>query len=318
MMRETSRALWSRAAAVGLALSVAVACGGNEPAAPSETPAESAPSAGGAAPDTPELFAEGVISTDAPEFATAFTPDGSAVYFNRTTPDGRGLSIYRAVRYGDGWAEPLPAPFAGDSRDPDPFVSFDGRRIYFSSNRALPDETGDAASDFDLWYVERDGDTWGAPVNLTSLNSPAQEVFASLTRDGAIYFASNRGKSVDIYTAGPGVNGGFGDPQLLPAPVNSDEDDENNPLIAPDGSFLIFSSARDGGQGDMDLYVSFNQDGTWTAPKNLGPTVNSEASESAPALSPDGTVLYFTSSRRGAGGDIYRIALTAALQGLRP
>ena len=45
----------------------------------------------------------------------------------------------------------------------------------------------------------------------------------------------------------------------------------------------------------------------WSRPVNLGPTVNSEYVQGEPALSPDGTELYFNSNRPGGfgGRDLY-------------
>lgn len=61
---------------------------------------------------------------------------------------------------------------------------------------------------------------------------------------------------------------------------------------------MIFVSDRAGGFGGGDLYISIRHDGHWDMPMNLGQPINSYATDMAPSVSPDGTVLYFTSSRR--------------------
>ena len=44
-------------------------------------------------------------------------------------------------------------------------------------------------------------------------------------------------------------------------------------LVAPDESYLIFSSRDRAGYGSGDLFVSFRTaDGGWTEPQNMGPT----------------------------------------------
>lgn len=73
------------------------------------------------------------------------------------------------------------------------------------------------------------------------------------------------------------------------------------PHLAFDGSALYFSSNRQGGFGGYDLYVSYNKDGDWTAPQNLGAEVNSVGNEITPFF--DGVNLYFASNyHAGMGG----------------
>ena len=74
-----------------------------------------------------------------------------------------------------------------------------------------------------------------------------------------------------------------------------------------DGEALLMSIERDDSYGSNDLYVSFRiDDSTYTAPRNLGVDINSQARESTPALSEDKNTLYFASNRPGLGGtDIY-------------
>lgn len=60
---------------------------------------------------------------------------------------------------------------------------------------------------------------------------------------------------------------------------------------------LFFSSARPGGYGGLDIYVSKKSDGVWQQPENLGPTVNSPYDENTPYLAGDGRTLYFSSNR---------------------
>ena len=92
---------------------------------------------------------------------------------------------------------------------------------------------------------------------------------------------------------------GFEDPVELPEAVNADGG--YNSLVAPDESYLIFSTQRDGdGFGEGDLYISFrNPDDTWTKAMNMGPSVNSFALDYCPGLSSDGKYFFFSSRRLG-------------------
>jgi hypothetical protein len=82
--------------------------------------------------------------------------------------------------------------------------------------------------------------------------------------------------------------------------------------IRRDGLEIILSSGRLGSVGptrNEDLWVSTREstDDPWGTPVNLGPVVNSPFFDGAPALSRDGTTLYFTSERPGGIGkrDLY-------------
>ena len=76
----------------------------------------------------------------------------------------------------------------------------------------------------------------------------------------------------------------------------STEASEHDPFIAPDGSYLIFTSDRAGGRGSGDLWISFAApDDSWAEPINMD-TVNSPGYDFCAMLSPDGRYLFFTSS----------------------
>ncbi len=90
-----------------------------------------------------------------------------------------------------------------------------------------------------------------------------------------------------------------GDRWSEPQPVielNSSANDIG-PIVRADGKVLYLYSDRDGGFGGMDLYVSRRQGDRWSQPKNLGPRINGPAHEYDPAVSPDGSQLFFASNR---------------------
>ena len=93
-----------------------------------------------------------------------------------------------------------------------------------------------------------------------------------------------------------------------PTPVSfSSPGRDFDPAFSRDGRFVYFCSDRPGGIGKDDLYrVAVTRTGFGTA-ENLGPAVNSAASEYAPMLSPDGRRLLFSSDRPGGAGrhDLY-------------
>jgi hypothetical protein len=283
------------------------------------------PYLGQAPPGTiPQVFAPNAVSTTARELNSVFTPDGSEFYFTIQGEDGRWTIMRTALEHGR-WTVPTPASFSGKWSDVDLFITADGRQLYFCSNRPVQ---GDALKDFDIWVSDRAGAGWSDPRNLGApINSPAAEFHPTLTRDGTMYFQSQRPGghgAADIWRARL-REGRYVEAECLPGPVNT-SGFEGDAFIALDESYLIVSTrvgtlassaglpaARPDGVPAQapppppappppGLFVSvLRSDGTWSALVSLGDAVNSaRAGVNCQMLSPDGRYLFFT-----RGGDIY-------------
>jgi len=86
------------------------------------------------------------------------------------------------------------------------------------------------------------------------------------------------------------VDGVRQEPHELPEHINPGA----HPFIAPDESYLVWNSEREGGYGKSDLYISFRQDdGSWGDAANMGPRVNSNKIELNGNVTPDGKFLMF-------------------------
>ncbi len=243
------------------------------------------------------VFGDGIISTGLFESHPVFTPDGKTLYFLRSTPT---FSLWTIVfsRFERGrWSTPEVAPFSGQYSDADPFITSDGSRLYFISNRPVP---GKAKPDLDIWMVEKTNNGWGEPKNLGApVNSPGNEWYPTIARNGTIYFGSDRdgGKGrTDIYRCRL-VDGKYTDAENLGDSINTPFN-EFEALITPDESFLILmAGGRPDAKGGFDLYISHNQNGAWTKPTNLADQINSSGNEYSPAISPDGKYFFWTSTR---------------------
>jgi Tol biopolymer transport system component len=244
----------------------------------------------------PRIFGASVISTPDYEFNASFTPDGRVVYFSKSDPVFSRISVVQSTRTGAHWNAPAVAPFSGQWKDTDPFVSADGSKLFFASDRST-DGSLAARKDYDLWYVERSRSGWGAPVQLpATINTDDMDVYPSVAANGNLYFISNRagGKGgMDIYRARWDKDH-YAQPENLPFNTTGNDLD---PVIAPDESFLVFVTNRPGGQGQGDLYVTFRDGDNWSAPRSLGKKINTQYNEIAAGISPDGKTLYFASNR---------------------
>lgn len=85
--------------------------------------------------------------------------------------------------------------------------------------------------------------------------------------------------------------------------INTPENNEGGQSLSADGRFLAFGAARKKpNYGSFDLYLCERKPEGWSAPRNIGATVNSKNWDSQPSLSSDGHVLYFASDRPGGQG----------------
>ncbi len=112
------------------------------------------------------------------------------------------------------------------------------------------------------------------------------------------------GLELNMYIAEVNSNGDWAN--ASPFPHNGTGFSTGYPSFSPDGKALFFSSDRPGGFGGFDLYVAYRVGNSWSAPENLGITVNSLGNEITPFY--DGLSLYFASDfHKGYGGfDIFR------------
>ena len=106
-------------------------------------------------------------------------------------------------------------------------------------------------------------------------------------------------------------------PVNLGAPINSDAA-EGAPTLSEDGRLLFFFSARPGGLGGADIYVSHrtgtNEDGdTWGPPVNLGSDVNTAGPENGSYYVREGgeptATLYLNRVPAGGTLDVYKVSL---------
>lgn len=254
------------------------------------------------------------VNTPFIDQAASFSKDGLSLYFHCTgCPDNiGGADIYVAGRASVDapWGAPqrLSSAINTTSNEQAPRLSRDGHRLFFNSDR-----TGGSGG-FDLYVSrrrdKRDDFGWEPAVNLGSaINTTGDEVNADPFEDDAtgtsvLYFASgpagSGGRDIDMSTLLP--DGTYG-PGVPVAELNSPSVDRQ-PAIRRDGLEIFLGSDRLGSLGALDLWVATRATTSdpWSTPVNLGATVNTTSTDARPALSFDGTTLYFQSTRPGAVG----------------
>lgn len=265
--------------------------------------------------DTPVLFAPGVISKGKEHSAAMFTADGNEIWFGRMFP----AKIYHMKRVDEIWTEPRVASFCDTFNYLYPVLAHDGSRIFFSSDRPK-EQSGSRLprGRVDIWMVKRTIDGWSEPLRLNdNVNYSRRNSCGSTTSNGNLYFtASTKNSSIDVFCSSL-VDGNYAAPGHL-TEIDSPTPD-HCPFVAPDESYMILSSFR-GGLGLSDLFISFrNEDGSWTEPSNMGPTINSAYKDEYPFVTPDGKYLFFNSNRpsslnpkpiQDGPGNIYWVSTT--------
>jgi WD40-like Beta Propeller Repeat len=261
--------------------------------------------------ETPQVFARGIVSTDDQQHGSpSFSPDCNEVFWQTNRLDNEKkwhISVMTMLRAGDKWTEPEIAPYSVE-----PIFSPDGKRLYFESSQPAPAGKGEGP-----YFAEKQGDRWGERKNLGFVARFPELQFAynlSITRNSTLYFlghAAGLGLRNDygIYRAEL-INGVYAQPQLLPPSINLPPFMNWTPFIAPDESYLLFSSNRTGSYNEYgDLYVSFRlANGSWTDPINLGKPINSSTQERFPKVSPDGKYLFFTRWTPDHDEDVYWVS----------
>ena len=143
------------------------------------------------------------------------------------------------------------------------------------------------------------------------LNGFALQYFPVLTADSKkILFTKRDGlnpyEHEDIYVAYR-----EGDEWTEPIPIDSflnTRYNEGTCTISADGNILIYTSCdAPDSFGSCDLYITYKVNGEWQKAANMGKTINSRSWDSQPSLSADGSMLFFSSNRRGGygGNDIW-------------
>lgn len=252
----------------------------------------------------PIIFGPGSVSQkDLYEYGSVFSRDGQEFFYAviiNSKPQIRGMRYER-----NGWTAPKTIIGSDVYEYNDPFLSPDGNRLYFISDR--PADGKGEKKDFDIWYIERKGTAWSeVPVNAgPNINSPKNEYYMSFTNDGTMYFSSNADSRPDQerdynIRLSKYEKGKFQPSERLADRVNSAHY-EADVFVSPDEKYLIFCAERPDGQGQGDLYISFKgPSGEWQQARNLGNAVNTEAYEFCPFVTSDGKYLFFS-----RGGDIY-------------
>jgi hypothetical protein len=274
------------------------------------------------------VFAPGIISRNSLEHSPAiFSSKGNEVFWcSIELPIGKSnqQKIWYMKRINNRWTKAKTiSPFGDSVSYSSLFLSIDNNKLYFVHDGTEKKEKDGITPknwtryyNFDIWYIERQRQGWSKPASISPvINNDNQQASPSLNNNGTLYFCTYlKGvhQECGIFRS-KFQNGGFETPKPLPASINSITAQDWTPYIASDDSYLIFSSYRDGGYGQGDLYISFHdiEKDTWSEPVNMGELINTWAQERLPSVSPDGKYLFFTRWTKENHHDIFWVSTKA-------
>ena len=252
--------------------------------------------------DKPLMFALDIVSTRHMIHGdVVFTPDGREAYWSGSYPapgsDELEYQILTMKQEQGIWGAPRLAPFCRMGYQDDcPFITPDGKRVFFLSRRPL-EPGGPLADRENIWTAARKGDSWGEPEYLgDAINSLQVHWQVSTDLEGNLYFGGQdpEGKMMgDIFVSQPD-GGRFSKPEKL-GPAISSADHEHSPTVAPDGSYIIFSRASQQ-RVQLGLFISFRaKDGRWGDAICLNEVIGCPTASQCTSLTPDGKYLFYIS-----------------------
>ena len=249
-----------------------------------------------------------VVNSPGTEIEVSTSKDGLSLYIASNRSGNFDLWVSQRGSVDEPWGTPrnLGLPINTPGREQGPFLSIDGHRLFFFSDR--PGGFGGLDLYVSRRRDQRDDFGWEPPVNLgTGVNGPANETLPVYFEDesGAtsLYFTSNRTLPGDIYVSTLQADGEYA-PASPVAEVNSARR-ERVLAIRRDGLELFIASDRPGPiAAPFDLWVSTRArtSDPWSAPVNLGLVVNGDSDDGSAALSFDALTLYISSDRTGGSG----------------
>lgn len=238
---------------------------------------------------TADLFADGLVANSQHSFHTnvVISPDGREVYWHKYNRD-RKIDAIVAMKLIDGrWSCPVMPSFSRNSSGDDaPFISPDGQKIYFISERPLPDKPADGRKR--IWVSQRWGDDWSPaeplPEAINSLTGIHWQF--SLDANADLYFGccddlNSPRRTGKIYHS-RFMDGKYQPPVALDQRINRDGEYNTTPFISPDGQVLLFSRESPVTH-KMQIYISRKTGASWSEAVSLEPILG-PASHNCPIV----------------------------------
>lgn len=272
---------------------------------------------------------QGELNTSDQEYYGALDLTGTRMVLTRSAESGElersapgimgGEDFFESMQREDGsWTAPVPLPGVNTPlNEGAPSLSGDGRLMVFTACETPRDgygpRRGKGSCDLFESTWNESSRSWSIGQNLGAPNSKGWESQPALSADGntLVFAKSTRGhlEPSDLVVCHRLDHGGWSSPRPLPGLINTPYTEES-PFLHPDGKTLYFSSDGHPGFGRLDVFVSkLQKDGTWGAPTNLGPGINSPGKDNSLMVMPRGGMALFASTRETGNLDFWQFSL---------
>jgi len=220
----------------------------------------------------PKQFAPDLVSPDGLFEGGRLSPDRKEYYFSRKNGKYKERTFF-VIRYENGsWGNESETELKW------PRFSKGGDTLYRGNKYRNRTDTG-----------------WS---ELKSLGAPFTDkhiMGISFSDNGTAFFDQfERPDTVGAISYSRLINGRYEPRQKMGKEINTGTWIAH-PHIAPDESYLIWDVVREDGQGNSDIYISFQaEDGSWVPAMNMGDKINTSMDESGAHVTDDGKYLFFS------------------------
>lgn len=257
------------------------------------------------------IFIPGIVPSTANQVAApAFSPDGKSVIFGQSK-DKKPITLVISYLKRGKWSEPVLAPFSGEYPNLEPAFSPDGKFLIFASSR--PNVPGGSNIDGNwgkksyagkggnLWRVDVTKKGWGTPRLLPDVINQNTSVFSpAVAADGSIYFMLPDTSGRFHIHRSQFKNGKY--ETAIRQSFCVDNFGDFDPAVAPDESFLIFSSGRAPAlPHTSDLFIVFRTPSGWSEPIDIRTLTSDKVFGVEARLSLDLKTLYFSNQHNAQG-----------------
>jgi hypothetical protein len=187
----------------------------------------------------------------------------------------------------------------GGALNENPAISYDGNTIVYTEKRGVVNV---------IFFSKKVRGEWQMPIDITKeLKAGDDASSCSLNSDGTVLFLYKTDNYDGSLYSSDYVNGAWTPIKKLNKNINT-KFYESHAAISYDGKKLFFTSNREGGFGNLDIYVSELQGNDWGPAVNLGSEINTPYNEDTPFITQNDSLLYFCSEGHNSMGgyDIFK------------